>query len=314
LSPKLPLEIFLNPNHIYKPVGGMPVEHSVQLATQDYRESVWACLCELREKEQLPIKVHELQQGKRWLIDCRFHDSAHDSKNDQKILQKIHQYHLASALADTILQHWEKEHVRRLIRKKNQLLKNEWQMVIDMALDYINNGLGKVKDYSADCKTTLVAHILSCLEHNATFEIEGFLHFRTQEYKGEVNKAVEYALTEYVIEKEYLNFILLLKHFVDNQEPRLEHLHVGITPQGNFHLFDNEGVKVTHQFLGDYQLDNVQELGFEDLLVSALISIAPRQITLHIRYEGYQDTLTTIRSVFGDRVHDCQGCFLCEKF
>lgn len=290
------------------------MEHSVQLATQDYRESIWACLHQLREIEQLPIRIHELQQGKRWLIECWFHDSSLDSKNDEKILQKIHQYYLANALADTILQHWEKDHVRRLIRKKNHLLKNEWQIVMDMALNYLDKGLGHAKDFSANCKTRLITQILSSLEHNSIFDIEGFLHFRTQEYKNEVNKAVEYALNEYVIEKEYMEFILLLKHFVDSQEPRIKDLHVGITPEGKLQLFDNEGVKVTQQYLGEYQLDNVHELGFEDLLVSALISIAPRQITLHIRHKGFQDTLKTIRSVFGDRVNDCHGCFLCEKF
>ena len=103
-----------------------------------------------------------------------------------------------------------------------------------------------------------------------------------------MKKAVEYAIDEYVIEKEYLEFIQLLKHFVDSQKPSLEILHVGITPQGKFHLYNNDGVKVTHKFLEDYQLDNVHELGYEDLLISALIAVAPRQITLHIRYAGYQ--------------------------
>ncbi|MFZ3132647.1 MAG: putative sporulation protein YtxC [Desulfosporosinus sp.] len=290
------------------------MEHSVQLATQDYRESICECLRELREQEQLPIQIVELRQGKRWLIECKFHDSSLEATENENIVQKIHRYYLANALAETILLHWEKEHVRQIIGKKHDLMEDNWQIVIDKALNYLNNGLGQVRGYSVSSKTRLVTQILSCLDHNSVFDIEGFLRFRVQEYKGEVNIAVGYALDEYVIEKEYMEFILLLKHFVDSQKPRLECLHVGMTPQGKFHLYNDEGVKVTHQFLEDYQLDNVHELGYEDLLVSALIAVAPRQIILHIRYEGYKDTLKTIRSVFGDRVHDCQGCPLCEKF
>jgi len=292
----------------------MPVEHSVQLGTQDYRESICECLRELREQEQLPLQIVELRQGKRWLIQCKFHDPSHEVTKNENMVQKIHRYYLANALAETILRHWEKEHVRQIIQKKHHLMEDNWQMVINKALDYLNKGLGQVRGYSVNRKTRLVNQILSCLDHSSVFDIEGFLRFRAQEYKSEVNKAVEYALDEYVIEKEYTDFILLLKHFVDSQKPQLECLHVGMTPQGKFHLYNNEGVKVTHQFLEDYQLDNVHELGYEDLLVSALISVAPRQITLHIRYEGYKDTLKTIRSVFGDRVRDCQGCPLCEKF
>ncbi len=289
------------------------MEHSVQLSTQEYRESICECLRELRDQEQLPLQIVELRQGKRWLIECKFHDSSSESTNDETMIQKIHRYYLANALAQTILLHWEKEHVREIIKKKHHL-EEDWQMVIDQALEYLNKGLGQVREYSVNRKTSLVTQILSCLEHSAVFDIEGFLRFRAHEYKDDVFKAVEYALDEYVIEKEYLDFILLLKQFVDSQKPRLEWLHVGMTPQGKFHLYNNEGVKVTHQFLEDYQLDNVHELGYEDLLVSALIAVAPRQITLHIRYEGYKDTLNTIRSVFGDRVSDCQGCSLCEKF
>ncbi|KGP75974.1 hypothetical protein JT05_07470 [Desulfosporosinus sp. Tol-M] len=290
------------------------MEHSVQLATQDYRESICECLLELREQEQLPIQIVELRQGKRWLIECKFQDSSLEATENENIVQKIHRYYLANALAETILLHWKKEHVRQIIEKKHRLMGDDWQIVIDKALNYLNKGLGQVRGYSVSSKTRLVTQILSCLDHNSVFDIEGFLRFRVQEYKSEVNKAVGYALDEYVIEKEYMDFIQLLKHFLDSQKPRLECLHVGMTPQGKFHLYNDEGVKVTHQFLEDYQLDNVHELGYEDLLVSALIAVAPRRITLHIRYEGYKDTLRTIRSVFGDRVHDCQGCQLCEKF
>ena len=290
------------------------MEHSVQLGTQDYRESICECLRELREQEQLPLQIVELRQGKRWLIQCKFYAPSLEATENENMVQKIHRYYLANALAETILLHWEKVHVRKILQKKHHVLDDNGQMVINKALDYLNKGLGQVRGYSVNRKTSLVTQILSCLDHSSVFDIEGFLRFRAQEYKSEVNKAVEYALDEYVIEKEYMDFILLLKHFVDNQKPRLECLHVGMTPQGKFHLYNNEGIKVTHQFLEDFQLDNGHELGYEDLLVSALIAVAPRQITLHIRYDGYKDTLKTIRSVFGDRVHDCEGCSLCEKF
>jgi len=292
----------------------MPVEHSVQLGTQYYRESICECLRELRDQEKLPLQIVELRQGKRWLIQCKFHDTPIEATEDETIVEKIHRYYLANALAETILRHWEKEHVLRIIQKKEHLMEDNWQIVTNKALHFLNKGLGQVRGYSVNRKTSLVTQILSCLDHSAVFDIEGFLQFRAQEYKSEVNKAVEYALDEYVVDKEYMEFILLLKHFVDSQKPQLECLHVGMTPEGKFHLYNDKGVEVTHQFLEDYQLDNVHELGYEDLLVSALISVAPHQITLHIRYEGFKDTLKTIRSVFGDRVHDCKGCSLCEKF
>ncbi|SHJ07842.1 putative sporulation protein YtxC [Desulfosporosinus lacus] len=290
------------------------MEHSVQLGTQYYRESICARLRELRDQEELPFQIIEHQQGKRWIIQCQFQDSSLEATENDGMVQKIHRYYLANALAETILLHWEKDHVAQMLKKRQYLKQENWQMLLKKALDYLNKGLGQVRGYRVNRKTSLVTQILSCLDHSTVFDIEGFLRFRAQEYKNEVNKAVEFAIDEYVVEKEYLEFIELLKHFVDSQKPRLEYLHVGMTSQGKFHLYNKDGVKVTHQFLEDYQLDNVNELGYEDLLVSALIAVAPREITLHIRYEGFKDTLETIRNVFGNRVHDCKGCSLCEKF
>lgn len=290
------------------------MEHSVQLGTQYYRESICARLLELRDRERLPFQIIEHQQGKRWIIKCQFLDHSLDATENEGMVQKIHRYYLANALAETILHNWEKDHVVQILKTKQYLKVKNWKTILGKALEYLNKGLGQVRGYRVNRKTILVTQILNCLDQSSVFDIEGFLRFRAQEYRKEVNKAVDYAIDEYVIEKEYLEFIELLKHFVESQRPRLEWLHVGMTAQGKFNLYNSEGVKVTHQYLEDYQLDNIHELGYEDLLVSALIAVAPRQITLHIRYEGYKDTLQTIRSVFGERVTDCKGCSLCEKF
>lgn len=290
------------------------MEHSVQLGTQNYRESICARLRELRDREELPFQIVERRQGKRWLIQCLFQLPVSEATENEGVVQKIHRYYLANALAETILLHWEKDHVMQILKKKHHLKKDSGQWVLNKALNHLNNGLGQVQGYRINRKTSLVTQILGCLDRSTVFDIEGFLRFRAHEYKSELKNAVEFAINEYVVEKEYLEFIQLLKHFVDSQKPRLDSLHVGITPQGKFHLYNDEGVKVTHEFLEDYQLDTVHELGYEDLLISALIAVAPRQITLHIRYAGYQDTLKTIKSVFGKRVRDCKGCSLCEKF
>lgn len=289
------------------------MEHCVKLGTRYYRDGICERLLELRDREELPFNITEQRQGKRWLIQCQFNVPVTDVE-DEGMVRKIHRYYLANALAETILTQWERDHVRLILRKKHYLQQDNWPMVLEKVLDNLNNGQGQAQVYHVHRKTSLVTQILSCLDYNSVFDIEGFLSFRAQEYKKEVNKAVEYAIDEFVIEKEYFEFIQLLKHFVDSQRPRLDSLHVGITSQGKFHLYNNDGVKVTHQFIEDYQLDNINELCYEDLLVSALIAVAPRQITLHIRYEGYKDTMQTIRSVFGDCVHDCKGCKLCENF
>lgn len=289
--------------------------HSVQVGTQHYKESIYQRLRELKEQEELPLILHEYQQGKHWLIDCEFQPSPHKNQSEQKTINKIHSYYIANALAETILNNWEKDHVKWLIKKKYKFKKDELEVVLSKAITYLNQGHKSLKSYHVNRKTTLVGLILNCLDSQPLFNIEGFLRFRAHDYKAEVEKAVSYIVDEHIIEKEYTEFIELLKHFVDSQKSRLNTLHVGISKQGKFDLYNEEGVKVTHQYMDEITFgEGSSELSYEDMLVSALIAVAPRKIVLHIRYDGYRDTLQTIIKVFEGRVSYCAGeCTICRK-
>ncbi|AHF05761.1 putative sporulation protein YtxC [Desulfitobacterium metallireducens] len=291
------------------------MEHSVQLGTQHYHESICQRLRELRDDEELPVVIYEYQQGKRWLIDCNFQLPSQKYEGEQDTLKRIHSYYLANALAETILYQWEKDYVRYLLKKKYKLKREEVEQVLAKVLEYLSKTLLEQKSYAVNRKTTLVNQIMICLDNQPLFDIEGFLRFRAEDYKEQVQKAVSHVVDEYILEREYIEFIELLKHFVDSQVPRMHTLHVGITSSGKFHLYNEEGKTVTNEYIEDLSFgSSVNEYSYEDMLVSALIAVAPRQIVLHIRYEGFKDTLNTIVQVFEGRVSYCNdGCFICDK-
>lgn len=286
------------------------MEHSVLVGTQNYRESIYNSLEALREREALPFKIEQIQQGKHWLIHCHFQTTLANPE-DRGTVEKIHCYYLANVLAETIIWHWEEKHVRKVLRHRYRFKRSEYNAVLEKALDYLNNGTGKAsRTYR---KTQLMTQILSSIESAALFDVEGFLQFRAANYKQDLEDVISYVVDEYVLQREYQEFIKLLKHFVDSQTSRLPTLHVAISAKGHFQLYNDLGEKVTNRYLDAHTLDAGNgEFTYEDLLVSALIAVAPRQIVLHIRYDGYQDTLQTIRQVFQERVSYCQGCELCD--
>jgi putative sporulation protein YtxC len=291
-------------------------QHSVQVGTQYYRDSIYQRLRQLQVQEELPVVIHEYQRGKYWLIDCEFHISAEKNEiNEEETLKKIHSYYLANAIAETILQNWEKDHVRGLLKKKFKLKKAEAEVILDKTLEYLGQENKEWGSYKVTRKCALTDQILKCLDTQPIFDVEGFLRFRAQDYKERINKAVSHIVNEHIIETEYQEFIELLKNFVDSQKPRLHTLHVGITREGKFNLYNEEGKKITSQFMDELTFgDGGGELSYEDMLVSALIAVAPRQIVLHIRYEGYKNTLQTIFKVFEGRVSYCDGgCAICRK-
>jgi hypothetical protein len=86
-------------------------------------------------------------------------------------------------------------------------------------------------------------------------------------------------------------------------------------PNGSFLLYDGQHRAVNSSYLEGFIVDLIEsEINYEDLLISALITIAPREIIFHTgKTEGPQNTLETIKNIFSDRVTLCRGCELCGE-
>ena len=62
--------------------------------------------------------------------------------------------------------------------------------------------------------------LLEYLQENNVIILDGFLDFRLKKYIGRLENAVDNAIDEYLMEKEYNEFIKLLQYFVNLQESK----------------------------------------------------------------------------------------------
>lgn len=297
------------------------MEHVVRLGTRDYHDNICQRLSELGQAGELSMHIQDLQLGKRWLIECRL--NIPERMENQELITKLYAYYLANAVADTIIAQFEQKYMQRIWRNKVKESKTKgskikWPQINDQ--EALNKALAKLaegmtqKRYQNNRKTRLVALILASLNEEKIFDIEGFLQFRAREYLEELDQAVSLALDDYLIEREYVEFIQLLKRYVDTQISQIDTLHIGFNSLGKFSLYNEEGKEITQQILEEASVkEDTGDLLLEDLLISSLIQVAPRQIVLHICCDNDQNTLQTIRSVFAERVSYCTGCKLCSK-
>lgn len=157
-----------------------------------------------------------------------------------------------------------------------------------------------------------VADYLAREEH---LNVEGFINFRLQDYLEELDEALEEAVDDFLMDREYHEFIRLLRHFVEAQEPRVEKVHVLLHPSGCFQLYDGKEKSLLPGTPVVFSMDlEDSEINYEDLLISALITIAPGKIWLHSTDPWKnRETLTTVKNVFGERVELCPGCSHCLR-
>ena len=65
---------------------------------------------------------------------------------------------------------------------------------------------------------SIIEKIKIVLEENSEINIDGFIRFRMKELREDVDSIVNNIIESYMVEKEYQEFVKLLKYFVDIQD------------------------------------------------------------------------------------------------
>ena len=152
-------------------------------------------------------------------------------------------------------------------------------------------------------------------EQSEQLNIEGFLHFRLQDYQQELKRIVDDAVENYLMEKEYREFVRLLKYFLDLQQPKIDLVHLAVDEKGQFQITDQRFKKIDPRDWEEFDLEDYDgDNDYEDILVSMLVSVAPRQIMLHQNVlPRYPRAVETLRRIFDKRLLFCQNCAYCRQ-
>ncbi len=292
------------------------------IGVQDHTDSVrdrFACKVRMLCEKGIQVDMTERSTGPLTFLCFNLRDTGRGIPPGQRDLLR---YHVASALADVILLDVAKELVTRTIRDRYPYFDEaERQKIVacaSSALERQNGADGRAADVDKESRTfaqrrnDVLFGVLDYLDTASCLVLDGFVRFRLKGFVEELREAADAAVDDYMIEREYNEFIRLLKYFVDIQEPRMDEVHVVVRPGGLFRLLDRDGNVVDNDYLEGVAPELVDaEVDYEDLLMSALISVSPRKVILHFGpAEGVTDT---IRKVFEGRVSACPGCRLCES-
>lgn len=236
-----------------------------------------------------------------------------------KDTDRIFKHYIADVVSDIIINRWENNLINNIIQENYYYFNTEEMKTIYeytlQKLDHLDDSPGDKVLYRLSRKSLVLQKLMEYLHNNSQIIIEGFIRFRLKEYIQELRLAVDKAVDDFMLEREYKEFIRLLKYFVDIQEPRVEKVHVLMKSSGFFKLLDGQNNNINNEYLEGFIFDLVDsEINHEDLLISALITIAPNNIVLHFKESTkFSHMLETIKNVFGDKVQQCSGCNLCKN-
>lgn len=267
---------------------------------------------------ELKVEVLPIKDSKNRLVSFALYDNnLQDSTFRKEDIIYIFRHQVAEVLAEHIVNDWEPELILKAVLKSYRKFSPEDRNILyKKSCDFLrrcheNESLNMLMNFGR--KNRIAHRILEYIDQNQLLVVEGFINFCMRDYLTEIKFAVEVAAEELKNEKEYNDFVNLLKYFVDTQAPRIKEVNLLINGNGLFYLWDHKGCKIEDQYVQHYIDDLLlDDLSIDDLLISILISIAPRRIIIHHSTDLPQnDSLEIIKNVFSDKIIFCSGCKHC---
>ncbi len=142
------------------------------------------------------------------------------------------------------------------------------------------------------------------VDESSKISIEGFIRFRLKEILEKWYICIDEVIDQYLIEREYQEFISLLQYFVEVQEARIEEVKLILDDKGQYEIYDKGGNTIQDDCIKNITVTSEHyQMTQEDILMSTLITIAPKKITV----QGCPKTekpkiIDTIGKVFNGKV------------
>lgn len=205
-----------------------------------------------------------------------------------------------------------KVYLKNIIFKRVFVLCKEYSRDEKEQIINIANRLLEENKFTFREKNTISNEITDFLEHNKDILVDGFVNFRLGFLRNIADGIIEKSIEDFAAEKEYKEFIKILQYFVDIQEPKLDLVNVVIKKE-EYKLFDKNNKLIESEFFTEIMNELVEEgISRDDLLISSLITIAPKKLIIHADDDcKNKDIIKILQSVFPEKVSFCQGCDLC---
>lgn len=210
---------------------------------------------------------------------------------------------VCNILLNCVLDIFEPKLIRRLINYnyfyfsefEKKCIQNNCDEIISLDNDYL-------------CRKTYIHECLySYLSIHHSIVIEGFVNFRLPEYSKTLNTYVDFSVNKFIIEKEYLEFIKLLKVYISSNPSKINSVHL-VYNESEPILLDSENRLISLQ---TNILDNTSELNGisfsnNDYILNTLLSLLPKKIYIH-SLSTSDEFLNTLTQIFTNRICFCKN-------
>ena len=214
---------------------------------------------------------------------------------------------LTELIGEVVIEFYEEKILKQLINynyfyfdeyEKNKILENCMQLIEPEMYNTKLLDNKNIKEY---------------VKENKAMILDGFVYFRLRAYLEYLDEVVDSGVNQFVIEKEYREFISLLRVYVESKVPEYNLLHL-IYINGESILLDEKRniVSVSENIYNAKYLSDIS-FSSNDFALNTLLCLLPRRVEIHL-IDDEDEFINTLKLIFEGRVTICKDCDICKPY
>lgn len=220
--------------------------------------------------------------------------------------------YISNSITKAIIKFYEEDLIYRNISlnyfyfnsyEKKKILENTLDIIEEkdnfkLRYDYINNEIFKI------------------ITKNHSLYLQGFINFNLKDYIDFLNNQIDISVNKFLIDKEYLEFVNILKLYIksESENSKVDHIHLIYKDKTSIITDDYQNIISYNDNIKKARYISDISFSSNDLALNTLLNIIPKSITIHL-VDGYPDEfINTLKLIFGEKVKVCEDCDICATY
>ena len=215
-------------------------------------------------------------------------------------------YTISDILTNLVLDVFEKNIVKRILYHDYFYFNFE-------ELNLILNTINKYTTYK-DKKNIVSDGFYNYIMSNKSIVLDGFITFRLKDYISLLSNKIDKKVNDFLIEKEYTEFISLLKLYINSEKSQTELVHLIYSPTKSILLDQsNNSIPINTDMFNAKFLSDIS-FSSNDYVLNTLLSLIPKKIHIHLINNKIDEFITTLILIFENRIELCENCSICNLY
>lgn len=143
--------------------------------------------------------------------------------------------------------------------------------------------------------------------------LDGFVNFRLNDYIKELDLLVDMCVNKFIVDREYNEFISLLKIYIQTTPCNASTLHLIYKNEESIILDENKNlIKYNDELMKQKYISDIT-FSSNDFALNSLLTLLPKKLYIHIA-DKEDDFIKTLKLIFDNRVCVCNDCDLCNLY